>query len=87
MSSTALAEICESRYWYSLSELRAFDERSHTSGKGLGLSVPPKIAVGPSRDICCANALPGDGRCHGVLERAGQGVFQAQSTNGVGCIR
>jgi hypothetical protein len=38
------------------------------------LSVPPEIAVGPSRAICYANARPGNGRCPGVLERAGQGV-------------
>jgi putative transposase len=42
--------------------------------KGRGLSVPPEIAVGPSRAIYFANALPGNGRCHGVLERAGQDV-------------
>jgi putative transposase len=45
-----------------------------TDIKGRGLSVPPEIAVGPARAICYANALPGNGRCHGVLERAGQGV-------------
>jgi hypothetical protein len=44
-----------------------------TDIKGRGLSVPPKIAVGPSRDICCANALQGNGRCHGLLECSRQG--------------
>jgi hypothetical protein len=45
-----------------------------TDIKGRGLSVPPEIAVGPCRAICYANALPGNGQCHGVLERAGQDV-------------
>lgn len=38
--------------------------------KARGLEVPPEIAVGPSRQICVANRLPGSGRGHGVLEGA-----------------
>ena len=42
--------------------------------KGRGLSIPPELAVGPSHR--CKQRLPGNGRRHGVLERAGQGVSE-----------
>lgn len=54
--------------------------------KGRGLSVPPEIAVGPSRDI----AVQCTARQWTVPWGSGTrwtGRFQAQSTNGVGCIR
>jgi hypothetical protein len=48
--------------------------------KGRGLSVAPEIAVGPSRDICCANTLPGNGWGHGVLECTGQSVSKHKTS-------
>ena len=35
--------------------------------KRRGLEAAPKLAVGPSRQICGTNRLPGNGRRHGFL--------------------
>jgi hypothetical protein len=47
--------------------------REHKMGhdpRASTLTVPPEIAVGPSRDIAFGNTLPGIGWGHGVLEGA-----------------
>ena len=50
-----------------------------TDIEGRGLAIAPEIAVGPSRAICYANALPGNGRRHGVLACLGQGVCEHEA--------
>jgi len=50
-----------------------------TGIKARGLSIAPRIAVGPSRGLPC-KPLPGNGWGHGVLERAGQGVSRHEAS-------
>jgi len=48
--------------------------------KRRGLKQDPKLAIGPSRQICFTNRLPGNGRRARVLDGTAGGVRHDQGT-------